>query len=952
MENTSVKQNIGLYTIIKPIGRGGMGEVLLAHDPICDRDVAVKRIRSDLKHHAALKNRFLREAKITAQLTHPGIISIYTIHQEDEIYYTMPYIEGETLKQILKSSQQKVRPPKFEGSIPSLLPIFKSVCQTVSYAHSKGILHRDIKPENILVGTFGEVILFDWGLAQVISDPPQEEEEVDEETPPDLTSPGKLVGTVAFMAPERALGEPASVQTDIYSLGVILYQILTLHLPFNRLSIKEFRKFYKHERLADPEELAPYRDVPPRLSRIVKKCLETDPTKRYLNTEDLIHDLMGHMEGRSEWFESARLDANKKSHWEFQENVMISKHIAITRATETAEWVSLMVSRAAFAENTRLQTRIFIGETGSGIGFLLSVPEMAERDNPLDGYCLWIGSELMPGAHLFRNTVQVMHLPELYLKRNTWHTLTVEKIDNNIHFSLDEVHHLTYLSYLPLFGTHVGILARDADFQMDEIVVSVGSQNLQVSCLSIPDAFLASKDYKKALTEYRRIGYSFPGHAEGREALFRAGITLLEQAKSARREKLSEEYYTLALEEFAKLHNTPGAPLEYLGKALVYQSLRDYAEEIKCLELGVRRYYRHPLVNAIKEQLMYRMHEAAQTNRRAAYQFILIALRLLPEVVQSGDFRRLFKYLAKNWESLPFLESPIDPSLLGGEKINEIRFATPLAFWLGAPYILLEIYHELIKIKPLDIAALGDLLYCLFELGSYGLAHKLMLEAEDFKANLSPPDAIELKEMLNLLEPIYLCHTQSLDSAIDYFFASKKEEIGVCEFRTLGYLFQYALRGSQEEKVHAISAHIKDRILSIEDRIFMDACRIWAYLKEDDWQSASEIFETYPLEMLNQEGTYLHPLYGCYLYVTEGEEIAQIHFAGVVDTPFPRSWALLGHELTNKITDSPAWYSTSFLWERRRLYSQLSLYYHCAQNPELEAYYRYLEREEYIYAPE
>lgn len=953
MEKNQATQTLGHYACLKTIGKGGMGEVLLAYDPTCDRQVAIKRIRPDLKKHEALKNRFIREAKITAQLTHPGIIAIYSIHlQEDEIYYTMPYIEGETLKQLLKNAQQKSQKIRLDGSIPALLPIFKSICQTVSYAHSKGVLHRDLKPENILVGTFGEVIVFDWGLAQIISEPPQEMEEIEGENSPHLTQAGKLVGTVAFMAPERALGEPATVQTDIYALGVMLYQILTLHLPFNRVSIKEFRKSYKYEKLLDPEEAAPYRDVPPRLSRMVKKCLEPDPSKRYLTVEALIHDLMSHMEGRSEWFESTRLNISNKKHWEFQENVMISKHIAITRSTESAEWVSIMVSRGAFAENTRVHTKIYIGETGAGIGLLLGIPEAEERDNPLEGYCLWIGSELMPGLQLFRNTVQVMHLPELFLKRNSWHTLTIEKIDNNIHFSLDGMHRLTYLSYLPLFGTHIGLLARDADFQMDEIVVSVGSQNLIVSCLSIPDAFLANKDYKRALAEYRRIGYSFPGHAEGREALFRAGITLLEQAKTARPEKQSEEYYTLALEEFGKLHSTPGAPLEYLGKALVYQSLKDPAEEIKCLELGLRRYHQHPLVSAIKEQIMYRMHESSQTNRRAAYQLILISLRLLPEVVQSGDFCRLFKHLIKNWEPLFFLESPIDPSLLGKEKINEIRFAIPLAFWLAAPYILLELYQELIKLKPFDAAAFGDLLYALFELGAYGLAHRLMEEAENLKSSLSLPEASELKQQLKLLEILYLCHSQSLDAGIQAFFSLKREDIGVREFRTLHYLLQFALHTDQEKKVHIIASHIMDLPLAREDRISLDGCRIWTFLKEGNYKAAAEIFDTYPLELLNQEGTILHPLFGCYLYATEGEEIAHIHFAGVIDTPFPRSWALLGHEITNKITDSSSWYGTSFLWERRRLYQQLTLYYRCSQNPELEAYYRYLEREEYIHVPE
>ncbi len=936
-------QTIGRYECLETVGKGGMGEVLLAYDSVCDRKIAIKRIRPDLQQHEILKNRFLREATITAQLTHPGIISIYSIHQEeDNLYYTMPYVEGKTLKQILRQAHHETT-----TSIPSLLQIFKNICQTIAYSHSMGVLHRDLKPENFLVGNFGEVIILDWGLAQMIEEPPQELEEEITHSDPGLTRPGKLVGTVAYMAPERALGAPATVQTDLYALGVILYQILTLHLPFKRSSLKEFSKTYMHEKLLDPEEMAPYREVPPRLSRMVKKCLDPNPAMRYQTMEEMIHDLMCHMEGRSEWFESAKLDPKLKKPWAFQENVLISKHIAITRTTESAEWVSVMVSKGAFAGNTRLETRIRIGESGEGVGFLLCVPESSERENPLEGYCLWIGSDISPAAQLFRNTVEVMHQPEIFLKRDEWHTITIEKIDHNIHFSLNGQLQFTYLSYLPLFGTHIGLLARDDDFEMEPLAVLSGSQNLQVSCLSVPDAFLASKDFKRALTEYRRIGYSFPGHTEGREALFRSGITLLEQARTARTAKKTEEKYTLALEEFSKLHNTPGAPLEYLGKALVYQSLRDNSEEIKCLELGLRRYARHPLINAIREQIIYRMHEAAQIDRHSAYQLILIVLRLLPEVVQNNDSNRLFKHLINHWETLPFLESPIDPSLLGKEKCSEIRFAIPLAFWLGAPYIFLELFQELIKIKPLDTAALGDIVFSLFELGSFGLANKLMEEAHALKADLEMEEATDLQNLLETLKPIWVCHTESLKKALP----TQYEDIGVRKFRTISYLLQYALRSDQEEIVHEVAAKIRPLPLAREDRITLDAYEIWAYLKEANWHAVEELFDTYPMELLNQEGTLLHSLYGCYLQVTEGDEIANIHFAGVIDTPFPRSWALLGHELTNKITESVAWYSTSFLWERRRLYRQMTLYYQCMDNPDLEAYYRHLEREEYIYVP-
>ncbi|NGX61077.1 MAG: Serine/threonine-protein kinase PknD [Chlamydiae bacterium] len=938
-------QTIGRYVVEKTIGKGGMGEILLAYDPVCKREVAIKRIRTDLDKHEVLTNRFLREAHLTAELSHPGIITIYTIHEDEEgLYYTMPYVEGETLKQILRTSLQNNQKQESPGSIPALLPIFHSLCQTVAYAHSREILHRDLKPENVLVGKFGEVIILDWGLARKFGESPQEIDLNLPEESDEITRPGKIVGTVAYMAPERVLGSSSSVQTDIYALGVTLYQMLTLRLPFRRPSIKEFRKLVEREKLLDPEEMAPYRDVPPRLSRMVKKCLDPNPENRYSSMEDLLHDLKGHMEGRSEWFESHRLKVDTKSDWEFQENVLIAKHIALTQTTESADWVSVMVSKTAFAENTRLEFQIRLGTTSAGIGILLSVPEAAERDHPLEGYCLWLGEEESGFSQLFRNTVEVMHFADLTLKKETWHTIILEKVDHNIHFTLDGTFRFTYLSYLPLFGTHIGLLSRDADFTAGEIIASVGSQNILVSCLSIPDAFLAGRDYKRALAEYRRIGYSFPGHAEGREALFRAGVTLLEEAKTYPKREEREQGYLLALDEFGKLHGTPGAPLEYLGKALVYQALKDSEEEIKCLELGLRRYYKHPLISAVKEQILYRMHEASQKDRHAAYRLVLITLRLLPDIVTSPDTLPLFSHLITHWEPLPFLESLVDPKRIEKERSHEIRFATSLAFWLAAPYLLQEIFEDVLKQEVFDVAVVGDLLFSLSLLGSTDLAKTLWQEAEKKKEALSLEEGKELKEILDLLSPLWI---PSTTEALNTFFQLKWEGIGVREFRTLHTLLQRALLANEDSLIETTAQKILDLPLSRQDRLELDALRIWAFLKNQNWEKAVEIFDTYPLEMLNQESTLLHPLYGCYLYATEGEEIAMIHFGGIIDTSFPRSWTLLAHELTNQITDSPSWYNSSFLYERRRLFRQLALFYRCAEKSDLEAYYLHLEHKEH-----
>ncbi len=385
----------------------------------------------------------------------------------------------------------------------------------------------------------------DWGLAKLMESTKNGEDEMamhPSQTPHHMTRIGKVVGTVSYMAPERAMGNPATVQSDIYSLGVILYQILTLRLPFKRGTLNEFREKMHLEELYDPIEVSPYRDVPKVLSRITFKCLSKDLGDRYLSVKELIHDLESYIEGRSEWFQAAQLDIFNKSDWEFQENVLIAEHVAITRSPEIADWVSLMVSKSSFSDTIMLEATVRFGEKGHGIGFLLGIPEASQRVHLNDGYCLWIGSEVNRSTKLLCSTVEVMHSPDLYLKRHEWYHLKIEKINNRLNFFIDGALQISYTSHLPLVGTHVGLLSRDADFSIKDLFVYTGSQNVMVNCLAVPDAFLAKKDFSAALSEYRRIGYSFPGRVEGREAMFRAGITLLEQARASEKKEAAALY--------------------------------------------------------------------------------------------------------------------------------------------------------------------------------------------------------------------------------------------------------------------------------------------------------------------------------------------------------------------------------------------------------------------------
>lgn len=951
-ESEKILFSVGPYQIIQSIGKGGMGEVFLAYDTTCGRRIALKKIRPDLANHTPLHNRFLKEARITSQLTHPAIIPIYAIHNEQqETYYTMPFVEGRTLKQLLRTARkQEQKGEKMDHiaeSIPALLRIFLTICQAVAYAHSKHILHRDLKPENIIVGQYGQIVILDWGLAKLLNPPTKTNEtlhvpEVDDEKTVSLfhlTHVGKIVGTISYMAPERAMGMPANFQTDIYSLGVILYQLLTLKHPFHRESLKDFRKNMHKEKLYDPVEIAPYRDVPPSLSLVVMKCLSVEPEDRYQNVDQLIHDLENYIEGRSEWFKIAQLDINKKSDWEFQENVFIAEHVALTRGSELADWVNLMISKNSFQETIKVEAKVKIGETGHGIGFLLSVPESAERQHLNDGYCLWLGTEKNKSTKLLRSTVEVMTSSDVFLKIDEWHSVRIEKIENNIHVYLDGILQFSYISHLPLPGKHVGILVRDADFSLADFNVFVGSHNVTVNCLAVPDAFLAHKDYATALNEYRRIGHSFPGRAEGREAMFRAGVTLLEEANNCEEPERKLQLYDLSQDEFHKLHNTPGAPLEYLGKALVYQALGDYEEEAKCFELAYRRYPRHPLLPILEEQIIYRMHDSSRSNRQATFSFILLAIKYLPKVASSANTEKLLQSLNRHWEPLLFCEED-----RGTHELIHLIFAIKLSFWLGRPYTLAEIIDDLYKMEQPYPITLGNALFSLIELGSWRLAETKLKEMPiDSKlASLQ-----ETKQIETYIKIAILAHTSAEEATKELLHNRPKRPQKNAE-RVAIHLMECAIDNNSTSLAHELYSGIKDWPLTEEARQKINCLQIWTYLLERNWTAAGELLHTYPIELLSQDTSLLHFLYGCWLYVTEGKEIALIHFSGPFEVPYPRTYNLFSYFIREKINKDAGWLPKSFPWERKNLYRQAALFFACEGNEDMFKNYQNKAHQETI----
>ncbi|HMF12629.1 MAG TPA: serine/threonine-protein kinase, partial [Gemmataceae bacterium] len=232
------------YSLMRLHATGGIGRIWLARDADLGRDVALKELRPERADDTSLWSRFLKEAKITGQLEHPGIVPVYELARRPENkqpFYTMQFVKGRTLTEAARSYHQR-RAVGQTNSLEflTLLNAFVAVCNTVAYAHARGVIHRDLKGQNVVLGDFGEVIVLDWGLAKLVDRPGSDAEiqplclDSDHGAAPDMTAEGQTVGTPAYMAPEQAAGRLDLIdrRTDVYGLGAMLYEILTGQAPF------------------------------------------------------------------------------------------------------------------------------------------------------------------------------------------------------------------------------------------------------------------------------------------------------------------------------------------------------------------------------------------------------------------------------------------------------------------------------------------------------------------------------------------------------------------------------------------------------------------------------------------------------------------------------------------------------------------------------------------------
>jgi serine/threonine protein kinase len=259
----------GAYEIAAPLGEGGMAAVYKAYQPAMKRFVAVKVLSRKLAESEEFTNRFQREAIMLAQLQHPHILPVFDYGQVDGYsYIVMPFLQNGTLDELFRIRRR---------TLPEIRQIMTQLGSALGYAHARGMIHRDVKPSNVLIDEQGNCLLTDFGLARMVEISASAE---------NLTSAGAIMGTPAYMSPEQGKGDTLDGRSDLYSLGIIFYEMLTGQVPYrDKLPMMVVIK-HIHDPLPSARELAP--DMTDAIERVLIKSLEKNPDDRYQTAEDFV----------------------------------------------------------------------------------------------------------------------------------------------------------------------------------------------------------------------------------------------------------------------------------------------------------------------------------------------------------------------------------------------------------------------------------------------------------------------------------------------------------------------------------------------------------------------------------------------------------------------------------------------------------------------------------------
>jgi len=716
----------GEYELRGELGRGGFARVFLARERPARRDVAMKVLAEDQGPVSAeARERFVEEALVTAQLQHPGVVPVYRVGRDDSgrDYYTMRPVEGLTLEAVL--ARLRLGEARAEAAFPlaRLVRAFLSVCQTVSFAHDRGVVHRDLKPANVVIGSYGEVLVIDWGLAKVLG--------AAEALPPpaasgglvsigdDLkgsawerlerrveslrhtggssliaTMDGALAGTPLYMAPEQLRGRQNEIGrgSDVWALGVMLYEILTLRLPFEARNLSELKDQVLAGAPPSPAQAAPGRRVPPELAEIAMRCLEADPARRYAAAGELASEVEHWIEGGARWRTVADLDFSRLPEgglpgwtalggaWRVRDGCL--------RQEAPGEGHLLWDQPLPGDVRVEVEAMVAPGEDGEiSLRLAGSLPEKGVARSRYRGYFLQFGAEGNSRTKLSRNDLDVVVAERRYVP-GQWYAVAAELGGGRLTLSIDGAEACSWRDLVPLPGSLVGLYAWSTGLRIRRLRVLSRGASTRVSCLAVPAAFHNRGMLAEAREEYRRVAECHPGREEGLEALFLQGRLAIEIGRGraqAEREALLAEAGAC----FDRVERSFMAPLGCLGQAMIRAERGDFEAEAGELARAFRDYRGYEMLRSVGERLWERAR-ALRTEGLGAHgrRLLELALEHHPEGLLSG-------------EGLNLLLSLLDPPAARSALVRALeRFAGNEAFAADARVSLGQVLHALGELEP------------------------------------------------------------------------------------------------------------------------------------------------------------------------------------------------------------------------------------------------------------
>ena len=344
------------YEIIRSIGEGGMANVYLGYDTILDRNVAIKVLRGDLSNDEKFVRRFQREALSASSLAHPNIVEMYDVGEDDGVYYiVMEYVEGKTLKQLLKK--------RGTLTLSEAIDIMSQLTDGMAHAHDSYIIHRDLKPQNIMIKDDGQIKITDFGIAMALN-------------ATQLTQTNSVMGSVHYLPPEQASGKGCTIKSDIYSMGIIFYELLSGSLPFRGDNAVEIALKHMREPLPSLREENPA--IPQSIENIIKRATAKNPRNRYDTAREMHEDLLtalddSRMDEDEYQYKYPESDNESKKKPSKTEDEEIEDDINLTAKVENAENNSSDFEDADDTDKSSKRNKLIIIILASVFGLILLI---------------------------------------------------------------------------------------------------------------------------------------------------------------------------------------------------------------------------------------------------------------------------------------------------------------------------------------------------------------------------------------------------------------------------------------------------------------------------------------------------------------------------------------------------------------------------------------------------